>query len=149
MLALLSLVIGCSGGKRESSSKAAQKDSGGMQFSSAKIRKADSAVKKIMRNKNLPGVVGAVSSPGKEQYVFAGGKANPDTQTARLETESAWGHLVLCAANAPPATPKGPGRSSNSLAGFPGAARRRPTGGLLRSLQSLTIAYHSPARGSS
>ena len=51
-------------------------------FSAANLKKLDTTIAGIIKDKNLPGVLVAVSVPGKGEYLTAQGKANLDTGRA-------------------------------------------------------------------
>src|SRR5215213_6658010 len=85
--ALAALVLsGCGGGdgttEQQSASEPTQQTSGGERFSAANLKELDTTIAGIMNDKNLPGVLVAVSVPGEGEYLTAQGKANLDTGRA-------------------------------------------------------------------
>jgi D-alanyl-D-alanine carboxypeptidase len=97
-LALWPLLLGCGGGgssgEEQSSSEATQQagqraqsrteeaTSGDARFSAENLKELDSTIARVMKDKNLPGVLVAVSVPGDGEYITAQGKANLDTGRA-------------------------------------------------------------------
>jgi D-alanyl-D-alanine carboxypeptidase len=97
-LALWPLLLGCGGGsssgEEQSSSEATQQagqraqsrteeaTSGDARFSAENLKELDSTIARVMKDKNLPGVLVAVSVPGDGEYLTAQGKANLDTGRA-------------------------------------------------------------------
>jgi D-alanyl-D-alanine carboxypeptidase len=88
--ALATLVLsGCGGDtgsteqQQQSPSEPTQHTSGGEErFSAANLKELDTTIAGIMNDKNLPGVLVAVSVPGEGEYLTAQGKANLDTGRA-------------------------------------------------------------------
>jgi D-alanyl-D-alanine carboxypeptidase len=87
--ALATLVLsGCGGDtgsteQQRSPSEPTQQTSGGEErFSAANLKGLDTTIAGIMNDKNLPGVLVAVSVPGEGEYLTAQGKANLDTGRA-------------------------------------------------------------------
>jgi D-alanyl-D-alanine carboxypeptidase len=87
--ALATLVLsGCGGDtgsteqQQQSPSEPTQHTSGGERFSAANLKELDTTIAGIMNDKNLPGVLVAVSVPGEGEYLTAQGKANLDTGRA-------------------------------------------------------------------
>ena len=86
--ALATLVLsGCGGDigsteQQQSPSEPTQHTSGGERYSAANLKELDTTIAGIMNDKNLPGVLVAVSVPGEGEYLTAQGKANLDTGRA-------------------------------------------------------------------
>lgn len=86
--ALATLVLsGCGGDtgsteQQQSPSEPTQQTSGGERFSAANLKELDTTIAGVMNDKNLPGVLVAVSVPGEGEYLTAQGKANLDTGRA-------------------------------------------------------------------
>ena len=79
-LALWSLLLGCSGGgSGEQQSSSEETTSGRDRFSADNLQQLDSTIAQVLEDKDLPGVLVAVSVPGEGEYVSALGKANLDT----------------------------------------------------------------------
>jgi D-alanyl-D-alanine carboxypeptidase len=97
MLALWPLLLGCgrggSSGEEQSSSETTQQaaqsarsttektTSGDARFSADNLQELDSTIARVMKDKNLPGVLVGVSVLGEGDYVSAQGTANLDTGT--------------------------------------------------------------------
>jgi D-alanyl-D-alanine carboxypeptidase len=96
-LALWPLLLGCGGGasngEKQSSSEATRQaahsaqsrpeepTSGDARFSAENLDELERTIAQIMKDKNLPGVLVAVSVPGEGQYISAQGSANLNTGT--------------------------------------------------------------------
>ena len=79
-LALWSLLLGCSGGgSGEQQSSSEETTSGRDRFSADNLQELDSTIAQVIEDKELPGVLVAVSVPGEGEYVSAQGTANLDT----------------------------------------------------------------------
>jgi D-alanyl-D-alanine carboxypeptidase len=99
LLTLWLLLLGCGGGggsEQQSSSGSTQSESqsvveatvegtsgGEDRFSTETAQQLDSAIAEVMKEKNLPGVVVAVSVPGEGEYVDAQGTADLDVGRER------------------------------------------------------------------
>jgi D-alanyl-D-alanine carboxypeptidase len=97
-LALWPLLLGCGGGSsnggEQSSSDATRQaanspqssrpeepTSGDARFSAENLKELERTIAQIIKDKNLPGVLVAVSVPGEGQYISAQGSANLNTGT--------------------------------------------------------------------
>ena len=82
-LALWSLLLGCGGGgSGEQQSSSEETTSSGDRFSADNLQELDSTIAEVIEDKDLPGVLVAVSVPGEGEYLTAQGKANLDTGRA-------------------------------------------------------------------
>ncbi len=83
VLMLWPLLLSCGGGgeQQQSSSETTQPDSSEERLSAANVQELDNAIAEVINEKNLPGVLVAVSVPGQGEYITAQGTANLDTRT--------------------------------------------------------------------